>query len=392
MICKIKHGSDFGGCLDYITGKHDRDKHAKVLMHSDGIPLLDNKTVARIFEAYATKGGNTCKQPVGHFAYSFHRNDTNRLTDEFMCQIAREHMELMGIRDTEFVITRHYDTDHEHIHLTFSRVDKNGKVISDSMEKERNARICKYLTLKYGLYMAKGKERVNRDRLRGKEKLKYQFYDKAMRCRQQSANWPEFDKALRNEGLKMRFHFNNVTGKLMGVVFTDGKHTFSGKQLDNALKLSSLVAQFGDPKEITHCNVCSWYEQYKLQLHYHNDWQGCRAIEQRYPDIDKVFPDGKLPEFEYPTIENLLSHRSAEIREALRDEYAPSKDGKSVFIPVGMLFDLLLQPYAPQLSMGGGGGGNNQGWRDLDDDDKNKYRFHFNFAQSHSKKPQVKRK
>ena len=50
MICKIKHGSDFGGCLDYITGKHNRDKHAKVLMHSDGIPLLDNKTVARIFE------------------------------------------------------------------------------------------------------------------------------------------------------------------------------------------------------------------------------------------------------------------------------------------------------------------------------------------------------
>ena len=392
MICKIKHGSDFGGCLDYITGKHDRDKHAKVLMHSDGIPLLDNKTVARIFEAYATKGGNTCKQPVGHFAYSFHCNDANRLTDEFMCQIAREHMELMGIKDTEFLITRHYDTDHEHIHLMFSRVDKNGKVISDSMEKERNARICKYLTLKYGLYMAKGKERVNRDKLRGKEKLKYQFYDKAMRCRQKSTNWQEFDEALRNEGLKMRFYFNNVTGKLMGVVFTDGKHTFSGKQLANALKLSSLVTQFGDPKEITHSSVCSWYEQYKLLLHYHNDWQGCRAIDKQYPDIDKIFPEGKLPEFKYPTVENLLSHCSAEIREALRDEYAPSEDGKSVFIPVGILFDLLLQPYAPQLSMGGGGGGNSQGWRDLDDDDKNKYRFHFNFAPSHSKKPQVKRK
>lgn len=392
MICKIKHGSDFGGCLDYITGKHDRDKYAKVLMHSDGIPLLDNRTVARIFEAYATKGSNTCKQPVGHFAYSFHRNDTNRLTDEFICQIAREHMELMGIMNTEFVITRHYDTDHEHIHLMFSRVDKNGKVISDSMEKERNARICKYLTLKYGLYMTKGKERVNRDKLRGKEKLKYQFYDKAIRCRQQSANWQEFDDALRKEGMKLRFHFNNVTGKLMGVVFTDGKHTFNGKQLDNALKLSSLVTQFGDPKEITYRNVCSWYEQYKLLLHYHNDWQGCRALDQRYPDIDKIFPEGRLPEFKYPTVEDLLSHCSAEIQDALRDEYVSSEDGKSVFVPVGMLFDLLLQPYAQQLSMGGGGGGNNQGWRDLDDEDKNKYRFHFNFAPLHSKKPQVKRK
>lgn len=51
MICKIKHGQNFQGCLDYITGKYDKDKQAKVIMHSEGIPLLDNKTVAQIFEA-----------------------------------------------------------------------------------------------------------------------------------------------------------------------------------------------------------------------------------------------------------------------------------------------------------------------------------------------------
>ena len=39
MICKIKHGQDFQGCLDYITGKYDKDKQAKVIMHSEGIPL-----------------------------------------------------------------------------------------------------------------------------------------------------------------------------------------------------------------------------------------------------------------------------------------------------------------------------------------------------------------
>lgn len=38
MICKIKHGQDFQGCLDYITGKYDKDKQAKVIMHSEGIP------------------------------------------------------------------------------------------------------------------------------------------------------------------------------------------------------------------------------------------------------------------------------------------------------------------------------------------------------------------
>ena len=28
MICKIKHGQDFQGCLDYITGMYDKDKQS----------------------------------------------------------------------------------------------------------------------------------------------------------------------------------------------------------------------------------------------------------------------------------------------------------------------------------------------------------------------------
>ena len=104
MICKIKHGQNFQGCLDYITGKYDKDKQAKVIMHSEGIPLLDNKAVAQIFEAYATKGSNNIREPVGHYAYSFHKKDGNRVTNELIRKIVREHMEMMGIKNTEFIM------------------------------------------------------------------------------------------------------------------------------------------------------------------------------------------------------------------------------------------------------------------------------------------------
>lgn len=294
MICKIKHGQDFQGCLDYITGKYDKDKKAKVIMHSEGIPLLDNKTVAQIFEAYAGKGNNNIREPVGHYAYSFHKKDGSRVTDELIRKIVREHMELMGIKNTEFIMTRHYDTDHDHAHMMCSMVDRDGYVISTAYEKDRNARICKYLTKKYGLYISAGKVNVNRNKLRGREKLKYQFYDKVMRCKAKSADWEQFDKALRAEGLKLRFHYNNVNGKLMGVVFTDGKYTFSGRQLDNELKLSALKEKFGDLKQITHYNVRDWYEDYRQQLHYINDWQGCMAIDKAYPDFDKLFQFGTV--------------------------------------------------------------------------------------------------
>ena len=390
MICKIVHGQGFKGCLDYITGKFDKDKRAKIIMHSEGIPLLDNKTVAQIFEAYATKGNNNIREPVGHYAYSFHKKDSSRVTDDLMRKVVREHMELMGIKNTEFIITRHYDTDHDHCHMMCSMVDRNGHVISTAYEKERNARICKYLTKKYGLYISEGKQKVNRDKLRDKEKLKYLFYDKVMRCKAQSADWVQFDKALRAEGLKLRFHYNNVNGKLMGVVFTDGKYTFSGRQLEGVLKLSALAEVYGEPRQNLHDNVREWYEDYRHRLHEVNDWQTCKVIDKAYPEFDKIYPNDALPSEGYLSVDNLLPRLEPKFQTVFQNEYENSEDGKTSFVSLGLLVSLLLQPYQPQLSIGGSGGGNSRGWRDLDDDDKDRNRFRLHTNQT--PKPQIKRK
>lgn len=146
MICKMVFGANFKGCLDYITGRYEKDKHAEIVAHSEGIPNLGNNALTQIFEAYSQKGGHNIEHPVAHFAYSFHKNDSCRLSNDLMVKIAREHMELMGIKDTEFIMTRHHDTEHDHLHLMFSMVDRNGDVINDSMWRARNKRICKFLT------------------------------------------------------------------------------------------------------------------------------------------------------------------------------------------------------------------------------------------------------
>ena len=175
-----------------------------------------------------------------------------------------------------------------------------------------------------------------------------------------------------------------------GGVFTDGKYTFSGRQLDNELKLSALTEKFGDLKQITHDNVRDWYEYYRLQLHYINDWKACKVIDSAYPEFDKVFPNGKLPSVGYTSTDGLLSHMSLEYQADFQEEHENSKDGRTSFVGLELLCDLLLMPYAQPLSIGGGGGGgNNRGWRDLDDEDKEKYRFRFNFSKFN--KPTFKR-
>jgi len=83
----------------------------------------------------------------------------------------------MGIRNTQFFIARHFDKEHPHVHIAYNRIDNDGNTISDRNERLHSTRICKELTLKYGLYMSNGKENVKRNRLKEPDKTKYELYD-----------------------------------------------------------------------------------------------------------------------------------------------------------------------------------------------------------------------
>ena len=150
---------------------------------------MENRdTIAMSFNAQSRMNGKVAK-PVGHIALNFSKEDEPRLTNRVMAGIALEYMERMGIKDTQFFIARHFDKKHPHVHIAFNLIDNNGNTISDRHERLRSTRICKELTLKYGLLMANGKENVKRNRLKEPDKTKYELYDilkaEVVRC----GNW-----------------------------------------------------------------------------------------------------------------------------------------------------------------------------------------------------------
>ena len=49
----------------------------------------------------------------------------------------------MGIRDTQYIIGRHHDKEHPHVHIAFNRIDNNGRTISDRNDRYRSERVCK---------------------------------------------------------------------------------------------------------------------------------------------------------------------------------------------------------------------------------------------------------
>jgi len=235
MMAKIVKGSDFKGVVDYIL---DKGKNAQVVAY-DGLFMENKETIAMSFNAQSLMNGNVAK-PVGHIALSFSKEDEPRLTNRVMAGIALEYMERMRIKNTQFFIARHFDKEHPHVHIAFNRIDNNGNTISDRHERLRSTRICKELTLKYGLHMANGKDNVKRNRLKEPDKTKYELYDilkaEVGRC----GNWNVLVANLKRQGVEVHFSHRGQTNEIQGVVFTKNGYRFNGSKVDRRFSYSKI--------------------------------------------------------------------------------------------------------------------------------------------------------
>lgn len=237
MMAKIVKGSDFKGVVDYIL---DKGKNAQVVAY-DGLFMENKETIAMSFNAQSLMNGNVAK-PVGHIALSFSKEDEPRLTNCVMGGIALEYMERMGIKDTQFFIARHFDKEHPHVHIAFNRIDNNGNTISDRHERLRSTRICKELTLIYGLHMANGKENVKRNRLKEPDKTKYELYDILKTEVGICGNWGVLVANLKRQGVEVHFSHRGQTDEIQDVVFTKNGYHFNGSKVDRRFSYSKIDA------------------------------------------------------------------------------------------------------------------------------------------------------
>lgn len=237
MMAKIVKGSDFKGAVDYII---DKKKDTQIVA-SEGLFMENLETIAMSFNAQSRMNDKVTK-PVGHIALSFSKEDELRLTNRIMAGIALEYMERMGIKNTQFFIAQHFDKEHPHVHIAFNRIDNNGNTISDRHERLRSTRICKELTLKYGLHMAGGKDNVKRNRLKEPDRTKYALYDiikmEVGRC----GNWNVLIANLKRQGVEVHFKHKGQTSEVQGVVFSMNGYHFNGSKVDRRFSYSKIDA------------------------------------------------------------------------------------------------------------------------------------------------------
>ena len=238
MMAKIVKGQAFRGVVNYIL---NQEKKAEIL-DSDGVMLDDPEAIIESFN-FQTELNPRILKPVGHISLNFSTQDQEKLSSELMVQIARNYMSRMGITDTQYLIGRHYDKEHPHVHLVFNRIDYNGKTISDRNERIRSAKICKELTREYGLYFAPGKEKVKENRLREPDKTKYEIYHSLKTIISQCNNWDQLIQRLKEQNTGVTFKYKGKSDEIQGVIFDKNSYSFNGSKVDRQFSYSKINYQ-----------------------------------------------------------------------------------------------------------------------------------------------------
>jgi hypothetical protein len=235
-----KSGKSFKGCVEYCMLKKDA-----VVLDATGLRTGEVKhTIADFNMQRKMRPG--LGQAVGHIAINWSPEDSPKLTDELMISIAKEYLKKMKISDTQVLMVRHHDTNHPHLHIVFNRVNNEGKTISDANQRWSNVKVSKALTLKYGFHMAEGKDRVNRQRLKGADKAKYQIHDQIKAILPKVKSMDDLQKQLAMQGIKMLYKYKSGTQEVQGISFSKGEHQFKGSEIDRSLSYGKISKTISD--------------------------------------------------------------------------------------------------------------------------------------------------
>lgn len=237
MIAKIVQGRGFRGVVNYVL-----DKDNAQLLYAEGVRTKDKDSIIQSFVTQS-KMNPKIARPVAHVSLDFSAQDKAKLTDDFMVGVAQEYLKKMGYENTQYIIARHHDTDHPHVHLVINRIDNDGKRITDQNEKLRNTKVCMELTKKYGLYIASGKENVKEHRLKEPDKTKYEIFHVLQSAIPKCRSWQQLQTELQKSGITIDLRKNGSTEQIQGVRFEKNGYGFNGSKVDRSCSYSKISSQ-----------------------------------------------------------------------------------------------------------------------------------------------------
>ncbi|MBS1525846.1 MAG: relaxase/mobilization nuclease domain-containing protein [Bacteroidetes bacterium] len=234
MIGKQTSGRSFGGCVRYLL-----QRELACILDADGVRAHDMALIIHDFNIQR-KMNPSLGKAVGHLILSWSKDDLDKLTPAKLTEHAREYMQKMKIADTQYIVVLHADREHPHIHIVYNRVNNFGKTISDSNNYKHNVQVCKEMTLKHGYHFGEGKKGVNRERLKGKEQIRYFLFDAINVAKKNVNSWERLQTLLAQKGIGMEFKYKSGSKEIQGVSFSLGDIKMKGSAIDRRCSFKNL--------------------------------------------------------------------------------------------------------------------------------------------------------
>lgn len=243
MIAKQIKGSSFSQALKYVEGKKGSRQIGTNMSGRNPRELAAEFRIAQHLNYRVNK-------PVYHCSLSIHPEE--KLSDQQWLSIAQDYLRGMKFNHNQYVVYRHQDTDHEHIHIIANRVGLDGKTVSDSWDYLRSEQVIQQLAQKYGLSQvplsqsqrkkAPTTGEIRRTQRTGEKPIRTQLQaaiDSFTTKTNKKITLDELVEKLAEKGIETRISYSQE-GEMRGISYKLDDLAFSGYQLGQAYTINGL--------------------------------------------------------------------------------------------------------------------------------------------------------
>lgn len=245
MIAKQIKGKDFYGVLAYNEKKVEQGEGHVLdtnISHGKTVDMTQEFNMVRQLRPRLGKA-------VYHVSLNLPYED--KLDDDKFVTLGTDYLKGMGFDDNQYIIYRHSDQEHEHIHIIANRVKFSGKVVNDSRDYERSERLVRKLEIKYGLSQLSDTKLTKKATLTHKEiqkafrtgkppiKLTLQYHlENAL---SNSSDIEGFIKELKGRKISPKFNVSKSSGRVTGISFRYSEVVYKGSTLGRKYSWNNII-------------------------------------------------------------------------------------------------------------------------------------------------------
>jgi hypothetical protein len=266
MIASQKIGKSFMGALNYHVRKleHPDEKQRAELLDSNFSSM--DKMIIKGEVELVRQLRPSLNNYVYHTSLNFHHDD--QLDNEMLLEIAHRYLAAMGFTNNQYMIFRHHDAGHGHLHLLVNRITFDGNVVSDSNNYNRSEQVLRTIEREYNLVQvnpsqnshlrAATKDEIEKVIRTGAASDKMVLQEKMKMILAKSKTLPDFIANCEKSGIRLLFN-QQSTGRVSGITYFYGDFKIKGQKLGNQFKWSELVKginyeQDRNSKEVSEAN------------------------------------------------------------------------------------------------------------------------------------------